>query len=147
MTVREGSKEKPFDDKTLKYHLLSLPIDRAFNKIAQAIPKRLLEAVYLTVYKHVAEVRGCPTARTWLDAHVSSKQLAHRAFRVSVLIQQMSTFNFQKGRNRKQCLRKTGGHTHVYAPMSNLKTKAAWIYYNLRLGEFPPGYSCSNAYH
>ena len=28
----------------------------------------------------------------------------------------------------------------IYAPMSNLKTKAAWIYYNLRSGEFPPGY-------
>ena len=37
MTVSEGSKTKSFDDKTLKY-LQSLPVDRAFNKIAQAIP-------------------------------------------------------------------------------------------------------------
>ena len=37
MTMREGSKAKSFDDKTLKY-LQSLPVDRAFNKIAQAIP-------------------------------------------------------------------------------------------------------------
>ena len=59
MTVGEGSKAKSFDDKTLKY-LPSLPTDCAFKKIAQAIPQHLLEAVYLTAYKHAVEVRGCP---------------------------------------------------------------------------------------
>ena len=78
MTLREGSKAKSFDNKTLKY-LQSLPVDRAFKKIAQAIPKCLLEAVYLTVYKHAVEVRGCSTARTWLDACVFRNQQVHRA--------------------------------------------------------------------
>ena len=78
MTLSEGSKAKSFDVKTLKY-LQSLPAGRAFNKIAQAIPKCLLEAVYLTVYKHAVEIRGCPIAETWLDATVSGNQLAQRA--------------------------------------------------------------------
>ena len=39
----------------------------------------MLEAVYLTIYKYAAEVRGCPTARTWPEEHAFSNQLAFTA--------------------------------------------------------------------